>query len=89
MNVHVEDALGTYQALRQAGNDRVDLVIISGLDHSFQPLEGDTATRMWDRFTLATMGRPVSPVAIEAVTSWAARVLRAELPPRPSRSTAE
>lgn len=82
MNVHVEDALGTYQALRKAGNDRVDLVIIPGLDHSFQQLEGDAAKRLWDRFTLATMGRPVSPLAIAAVTTWAARVLRAEVPPR-------
>jgi uncharacterized protein len=82
MNVHVEDALGTYQALRKAGNDQVDLVIIPGLDHSFQPLEGDAAKRLWDRFTLGTMGRPVSPLAITAVTTWAARVLRAEVPPR-------
>lgn len=89
MNVHVEDAIGTYQALRKAGNDQVDLVIIPGLDHSFQPLEGDTAKRMWDRFTLATMGRPVSPVAIGAVTSWAARVLCAEVPPRLRGSAAE
>jgi pimeloyl-ACP methyl ester carboxylesterase len=81
MNVHVEDALGTYQALRAAGNDRVDLVIIPGLDHSFQPLEGDPMKRLWDRVTLATMGRPVSPLAIDAVTSWASRVLRASVPP--------
>lgn len=81
MNVHVEDALGTYQALRKAGNDRVDLIIIPGLDHSFQPVEGDLPKRMWDRFTLATMGRPISPLAIGAVTSWAARVLHAEVPP--------
>lgn len=82
MNVHVEDAFGTYQALRKAGNDDVELSIIPGVDHSFQPLEGDAAKRMWDRLTLATMGRPVSPLAIGAVTSWAARVLRAEVPPR-------
>jgi len=80
MNVHVEDAIGTYRALRKAGNDQVDLVIIPGLDHSFQPVEGDMPKRMWDRFTLATMGRPVSSIAIGAVTSWAARVLHADLP---------
>ena len=81
MNVHVEDALSTYRALRQAGNDHVDLVIVPGLDHSFQPVADDLATRMWDRFTLATMGRPVSPLAIRAVATWAARVLGAEVPP--------
>jgi pimeloyl-ACP methyl ester carboxylesterase len=81
MNVHVEDALGTYQALRAAGNDDVELVIFPGLDHSFQPVVRDHDARMWDRFTLATMGRPVSPQAIAAVTSWAARVLGAQVPP--------
>ena len=84
MNVHVEDALGTYRALRDAGNDQVDLVIIPGLDHSFQPVASDIATRMWDRFTLATMGRPVSPLAIRTVARWAARVLEAEVPPVPA-----
>jgi pimeloyl-ACP methyl ester carboxylesterase len=82
MNVHVEDAMGTYQALRKAGNDQVDLVIIPGLDHSFQPVEGDIPTRMWDRFTLATMGRPVSPLAMGVVTAWASRVLHAAVPPQ-------
>jgi uncharacterized protein len=84
MNVHVEDALATYQALRAAGNDQVELVIIPGVDHSFQPLEGDAMRRVWDRLTLATMGRPVSALAIGAVTSWATRVLRATTPPLPS-----
>jgi pimeloyl-ACP methyl ester carboxylesterase len=83
MNVHVEDALGTYQALRQAGNNEVDLVIIPGVDHSFQPVARDNATRMWDRFTLATMSRPVSPLAMRVVARWAARVLVAEVPPAP------
>lgn len=64
----------------------VDLVVIPGVDHSFQPVAGDMATRMWDRFTLATMGRPVSPLAMRAVACWAARVLGAEVPPVSARS---
>jgi pimeloyl-ACP methyl ester carboxylesterase len=89
MNVHVGDAFATYQALRNAGNDQVDLVIIPGVDHSFQQVESDARKRVWDRLTLATMGRPVSPVAIGTVTSWAARVLRAEVPPRHGGPAAE
>lgn len=77
MNVRVEDALGTYRALREAGNANVDLVIVPGVDHSFQPVAHDRSERAWDRFSLATMGRPVSPVALQALGEWAARVLRA------------
>jgi pimeloyl-ACP methyl ester carboxylesterase len=81
MNVHVEDAHATYGALRGAGNEHVELVILPGLDHSFQPLEGDAMQRLWDRFTHATMGRPVSPLALQVIGSWAARVLCATVPP--------
>jgi pimeloyl-ACP methyl ester carboxylesterase len=76
MNVRVEDCLGTYQALRAAGNENVDLVIIPGLDHSFQPVEQDPTRWVWDRLTLATMARPVSPQALDVIAKWAARVLR-------------
>lgn len=75
MNVRVEDALATYRALREAGNDDVELVIVPRVDHSFQPVVPDPAQRAWDRFTLATMARPVSPVALRALGEWAARVL--------------
>jgi pimeloyl-ACP methyl ester carboxylesterase len=76
MNVKVEDCLGTYRALRDAGNEAVDLVIIPGVDHSFQPVSADPARRVWDRVSLETFGRPVSPLALEAIASWAVRVLR-------------
>jgi pimeloyl-ACP methyl ester carboxylesterase len=81
MNVQVEDAFETYKALRAAGNGDVDLVIIPGVDHSFQPVVGDPLTRAWDRISGATMGRPVSPHALRAISSWAARVLNATVPP--------
>ena len=78
MNVRVEDALGTYAALREAGNGDVDLVIVPGVDHSFQPVAKDPNERVWDRVSLATMARPVSALALEALGSWAGRVLQAD-----------
>ncbi|MBM4434476.1 MAG: alpha/beta fold hydrolase [Chloroflexi bacterium] len=84
MNVRVEDALVTYRALRDAGNRDVDLVIIPAVDHSFQPVVGDPVARIWDRVTLATFGRPVSPLALRTISGWAARVLDATVPPRES-----
>jgi hypothetical protein len=76
MNVRVEDALDTYRALRAVPNDDVDLVILPGLDHSFQPVSRDPAERVWDRVSLATFGRPVSPLALDAIAAWAVRVLQ-------------
>ncbi len=81
MNVHVEDALRTYEALREAGNGDVDLVIVPGVDHSFQPVARDPFERVWDRLTLATMARPVSALALGALGSWAERVLHAGVSP--------
>lgn len=88
MNVRVEDALETYRALREAGNTDVDLVIVPGVDHSFQPVARDPLERAWDRFSLATMARPVSPIALRALGEWAARVLHVDAAPEPaSRAT--
>lgn len=81
MNVRVEDALETYRALREAGNPDVDLVIVPGVDHSFQPVARDPLQRAWDRFSLATMARPVSPIALRTLGEWAARVLQVSAPP--------
>jgi len=76
MNVKVEDALGTYAALRAAPNDDVEMVIVPLVDHSFQPVSLDPVERVWDRVTLATFGRPVSQPALNAFSRWAVRVLR-------------
>jgi pimeloyl-ACP methyl ester carboxylesterase len=75
MNVKVDDCLGTYRALREAGNDAVELVILPGLDHSFQPVSAGGVQRVWDRVSLASFGRPVSPLALDAITGWAVRTL--------------
>ena len=61
MNVRVEDCLSTYRALKDAGNDDVELAIVPGVDHSFQPIARDPRQRVWDRLSLATMARPVPP----------------------------
>ncbi len=75
MNVKVEDALGTYQSLKDAGNEDVDLVILPGLDHSYQPVARDPVQRVWDRVSLSTFARPVSPLALQAISSWSVRTL--------------
>ncbi|MFN0094117.1 MAG: alpha/beta hydrolase family protein [Dehalococcoidia bacterium] len=77
MNVKVEDALATYQALRAVPNDDVTLVIVPGVDHSYQPVDPDPIRRLWDRVTLATFARPVSPLARSAFSSWCSRTLGA------------
>ena len=81
LNVRVEDALDSFRTLREAGNDRVELVILPGLDHNYQPVAADLVERVWERVTFASQAHPVSPLALEAIASWAARVLRAEVPP--------
>ena len=80
LNVRVEDALDSFRTFREAGNDRVELVIIPGLDHNYQPVPDDLVERVWERVTFASQGHPVSPLALEAVASWAVRVLKAEVP---------
>ena len=81
LNVRVEDALDSFRTLREAGNDRVELVIIPGLDHNYQPVPDDLVERVWERVTFASQGHPVSPLALRAIASWAGRVLDAEIPP--------
>ena len=75
LNVRVEDALESYRALRMIGNDRVTLVVLPGLDHNFQPTAPDPLQRAWERITFVSQGHAVSPVALEAMGTWAARVL--------------
>ena len=75
LNVRVEDALESYRALRMLGNDHVTLTVLPGLDHNFQPAAADALQRAWERITFESQGHPVSPVALDAMGSWAAQVL--------------
>ena len=78
MNVRVEDALESYRALRSLGNERVTLLVVPGLDHNFQPSATDRLQRAWERVTFASQGHPVSALALDAMASWASRVLAVE-----------
>lgn len=75
LNVPVADALGTYNVLREAGNDAVTLTVLDGLDHYFNPTPRDAGARLWERLSLQSLRRPMAPEALEAITSWFARTL--------------
>lgn len=75
LNVPVEDSLVTYRALRKAGNDDVELHVLPGLEHYFNPAAADPAQRVWERVSLEALRRPMAPQALDAISSWAARVL--------------
>ncbi len=76
LNVRVADALTAYRALRDAGNDAVQLSVVAGLDHYFNPTPADEVTRVWERVSLESLRRPMSPVALDTMAAWAGRVLR-------------
>ncbi len=76
LNVPVEDALTAYGVLRAAGNDDVELAIVPGLDHYFNPTSPDPLERVWERVSLEGLRRPMAPAALEVIATWAARVLR-------------
>lgn len=75
LNVSVEDALRSYRALRRAGNDDVELVVLPGLEHYFVRVAVDPARRVWERVTQQTMTRPMAPAALDAISRWTVRVL--------------
>jgi uncharacterized protein len=88
LNVRVEDALDNFRAFHETGNERVELVILSGLDHNYQPVAADPVDRAWERVSFLSQAHPVSPVALDALTAWATRILEAHVPPRPRHSAA-
>ncbi len=75
LNVDVADAFATYRRLVANGNPAVTLVVLAGVDHSYQAAPEDPADRLWERVSLLSFGRPVSPAALEAIGSWAVAVL--------------
>ena len=80
LNVRVEDALVSYAALRRAGNDDVELVVLPGLEHYFCTVSPDPGRRVVERLTMQALRRPMSPRALDAIASWAVRTLVARLP---------
>jgi pimeloyl-ACP methyl ester carboxylesterase len=77
LNVPVADALRSYSVLRAAGNDDVELVVRPGLEHYFCPTPSDPQQRIWERITRESVFPPMAPEALDAITRWARRTLRA------------
>lgn len=78
LNVPVEDALRSYTVLRDSGNDRVTLLVLPGLEHYFNPVSPDPGRRVWERVSLTAIRRPMAREALDAITTWAVRTLRAD-----------
>ena len=76
LNVPVADALTAFRVLRRAGNDDVQLTVLPGLDHYFNPAPADLGQRVWSRVSLEGLRRPMAPEALDAIERWAVRVLR-------------
>jgi pimeloyl-ACP methyl ester carboxylesterase len=72
LNVPVADALTAYRVLRQAGNDAVQLTVLPGLDHYFNPVVGDP---VWNRVSLEGLRRPMAREALDVMERWAVGVL--------------
>jgi dipeptidyl aminopeptidase/acylaminoacyl peptidase len=84
LNVPVADALTAYGALRAAGNEDVQLAVLPGLDHYFNPTPSDPDERVWERVSLTSLRRPIAPEALDVIAGWAVRVLTpVTWPPRP------
>ena len=76
LNVGVDNALVTYRALRQAGNDQVQLTVLPGLEHYFNPVSPDPSRRIFERLSLDALRRPMSHHALDVIAGWAVRALR-------------
>ena len=72
LNVPVADSLTAYRVLRRAGNDAVQLAVLPGLDHYFNPVVGDP---VWNRISLEGLRRPMAPEALGVMERWAVRAL--------------
>lgn len=75
LNVPVADALTAFRVLRDAGNDRVQLVVLPGLDHYFNPTSPDPLERVWERVSLEGLRRPMAPAALDAIAGWVVQTL--------------
>jgi pimeloyl-ACP methyl ester carboxylesterase len=76
LNVPVADALTAFRVLRGAGNDAVQLTVLPGLDHYFNPVPADPALRVWNRISLEGLRRPMAPEALDVIEGWAVQALR-------------
>jgi dipeptidyl aminopeptidase/acylaminoacyl peptidase len=79
LNVPVGDAYEVARELRDNGNDAVELVILPGVDHSFQLVPKDMDIRLRERMSLESFKRPILPEYFEHLTLFLKRVLRNEI----------
>lgn len=75
LNVPVADAFTAYRMLRDAGNDDVELHVLPGLEHYFNPVSPDPSRRVWERLSLEALRRPMARQALDVLSAWARRVL--------------
>jgi acetyl esterase/lipase len=75
LNVPVADALTAYRVLRAHGNDAVQLSVLPGLDHYFNPVPANPALRIWNRVSLEGLRRPMAPEALDVMERWAVQTV--------------
>lgn len=74
LNVPVQDAYDIEKELRVNGNNNVELVIIPGVDHSFQISAEDEDTRLKERMSLESFKRPILEEYLEHLSIFLKRV---------------
>lgn len=75
LNVPVQDSLESFRAMRRAGNRRLELVIVPGVDHNYQVAPDDEVERVWERASFRSQANAVSRAALDGFAAWAERVL--------------
>ena len=74
LNVPVQDAYDIAEQLRANGNKDVELVILPGVDHSFQHVAEDEETRLKERMSLESRKRPMSESYLDHLIIFMKRV---------------
>lgn len=70
MNVPPDNCYKVAQALHDAGNDRVTLVVIPRADHSMQLAPDDLETRIRERISFESFARPYSQFFLHSLGGW-------------------
>jgi pimeloyl-ACP methyl ester carboxylesterase len=70
LNVPPDNCLRVAQALREAGNPHVTLVVVPHADHSMQLAPDDLEIRTRERISFASFARPYSQFFLHALAGW-------------------
>lgn len=76
MNVPPGDCYQVAQALRDAGNTDVTLIVVPGADHSMQIAPDDDELRLRERISMESFSRPYSEFFLTSLTGWLSQQLR-------------